>query len=135
MKLAVGAPFAALVEIFSGQAELRAGLDAFVASPPEVLKRLSRKVEASGWTALFFEDEEGKLVLGLELSGRLGFSSRERLEGLDLAREFLPGEEIASVLEEASSGAEKAVVYKVEEFRELLADAIAPGIVSRIFGR
>lgn len=135
MKLAVGVPFGVLVEILSGRTDFGACLDSFAWSPPEVLERLSRKMKDPGWSLLLFEDEEGKLVVGLELSGRLSFCSREKLEALDLGRTFLPEGGIVRALEEASSGRERAALYKVEEFRDLIADAIAPGIVSRIFGR
>ena len=134
LKLAVGVRFAELVDLFSGRVDVREALASFASSPPGVVDRLAGKVERSGWTMLLFEGEEGRLVLGLELRGKIRFSSHEKLESLELGRSLAAGD-LASVLEEASSGREKAAVYRTEEFRGLLADAIAPGIVKRLLGR
>ncbi len=133
LKLALGVRFAALVELFSGRADFSAGADSFVSSPAEVLERLAGKVERSGWTTLLFENGEGKLVLGLDLSGNLAFCSRERLAALTMGRSLTAGE-IPAVLEHASSGRERTAVYRMEKFSDLLADAIAPGIVRRLLG-
>ncbi len=108
---------------------------AFICSPPDVIRRLSGKIEGAGWTLVLFEDESGALILGLDLSGGRGVCSAERLEALEIERGLVGRDGLVSALEGATAGRERVKIYPAAEFRKLLADATAPGVVARLLGR
>ena len=80
-------------------------------------------------------DGEGRLSLGIDLSGERGVCSPERLEALQIERDLVGPEGFVAALEGATSGRERVKVYPAAEFRKLLADATAPGVVARLLGR
>jgi len=137
MRLALGIGFDDLAKLLwePGQGRLVDRASAFVCSPPEVIRRLSGKIEGAGWTLVLFEDGEGRLSLGIDLSGERGICSPERLEALQIERDLVGGEGLVAALEGATSGRERVKVYPAAEFRKLLADATAPGVVARLLGR
>ena len=108
---------------------------AFASSPAEVLGRLGGKIESSGWTLLLLENERGRFEIGIGLRGAASFLSPRRLKAYGRARGLLPPGRFEEGMAAASSGREKVKIYPVADFRKLLADAMATGIVSRLLGR
>ena len=135
MKLALGIRCRDLVEMFSGRATAKELEGAFVCSPADVLSRLTGKIESSGWTLLIFEGEKGRYKVGVELTGAASLLSPARLRAYRKARDLLGLTEFVKGIDEASSGREKVKVYPLADFRGLLAEAMAPGIVTRLLGR
>jgi nucleoside-diphosphate-sugar epimerase len=137
MRLALGIGFDDLASLVwdGGPEGLVDRASAFVCSPPDVIGRLSGRIEGAGWTLVLFEDEGGALSLGLDLVGGRGVCSRERLEAIEIERAIVGRDGLAAAREGATSGRERLKVYPVAEFRKLLADATAPGVVARLLGR
>ena len=135
LKLVLGTGFEDIVEILSGGRDMGDAVKAFVASPKGVLRRVSERIERAGKTPLIFEDDEGRPALGVGLSGRVTFLSEERLEAFAIAKGLIGEEGFAAALDAASDGRERPGIYRIADFRRMLADAIDPGIVGRILGR
>jgi len=135
LKLVLGTGFEDIVGILSGGRDMGDAVKAFVASPKGVLRRVSERIERSGKTPLIFEDDEGRPALGVGLTGRVTFLSGERLEAFAIAKGLIGEEGFAEALDAASGGRERPGVYRIADFRRMLADAIDPGIVGRILGR
>jgi nucleoside-diphosphate-sugar epimerase len=135
MRLALGIGFDEFARLIwdSGPGPVLEAASAFVCSPPDVIGRLSEKIEGEGWTLIVFEEEEdGALTLGIDLRGVRGVCSRERLRALEVERGLVGPDDLAEALHGATSGRERLKVYPVAEFRKLLADATAPGVVARL---
>ncbi len=84
---------------------------------------------------LIFEGEKGRYKVGVELTGAASLLSPARLRAYRKARDLLGLTEFVKGIDEASSGREKVKVYPLADFRGLLAEAMAPGIVTRLLGR
>jgi nucleoside-diphosphate-sugar epimerase len=137
MRLALGISFDDLTRLVwdTGARDLVDTASAFVCSPSDLIQRLSGKVEGEGWTLVLFEDESAQLSLGIDLGDGRGVCSPERLGALEIERSLVGHEGFVAALEGATSGREKVKVYPAAEFRKLLADATAPGVVARFLGR
>ncbi len=137
MRLALGIGFNELTRLIwdSGPGPVFETASAFACSPPDVIDRLSGKIEGEGWTLILFEEDRGALSLGIDLRGGRGVCSPERLRALEIERGLVGPGELAPALGHATSGRERLKVYPVAEFRKLLADATAPGVVARLLGR